>query len=180
MILLVAYLIYRLRSKFSAPSHLLAIRTYVFLPVYDRKTDILFFFFFNQSQCNSAVEGWEQCFWLDERLGKGWNFRCTIVQQCNCMTVWRKQILCGHFHFVRLARSDAKGQLISKCLFGVFNSPKKTNENNLTWGTIVVKSNFFVHFLGELKIPKRHFEINWPLESYDCLLLWAFEKCTSC
>ena len=25
-----------------------------------------------------------------------------------------------------------KGQLISKCLFGVFNSPKKTNENNST------------------------------------------------
>ena len=23
---------------------------------------------------------------------------------------------------------------------------------------------FFVRFLGELKIPKRHFEINWPLE----------------
>ena len=39
--------------------------------------------------------------------------------------------------------------------------PKK-NENNSTWGTIVVKSNFFVRFLGELKIPKRHFEINWP------------------
>ena len=27
----------------------------------------------------------------------------------------------------------------------------------------VVKSNFFVRFLGELKIPKKHFEINWPL-----------------
>ena len=45
----------------------------------------------------------------------------------------------------------------------VFNSPK--NENNSTWGTIVVKSTFFVRFLGELKIPKRHFEINWPLPS---------------
>ena len=22
---------------------------------------------------------------------------------------------------------------------------------------------FFIHFLEELKIPKRHFEINWPL-----------------
>ena len=40
---------------------------------------------------------------------------------------------------------------------------QKTNEINSTWGTIVVKSNFFVHSLGELKIPKRHFEINWPL-----------------
>ena len=24
----------------------------------------------------------------------------------------------------------------------------------------------FVHFLGELKTPKRHFEINWPLGDY--------------
>ena len=40
---------------------------------------------------------------------------------------------------------------------------QKTNENNSTWGTIEVKSNFFARFLGELKIPKRHFEINWPL-----------------
>ena len=41
---------------------------------------------------------------------------------------------------------------------------QKTNKNNSTWDTIVVKrNNFFVRFLGELKIPKRHFEINWPL-----------------
>ena len=40
---------------------------------------------------------------------------------------------------------------------------QKTNENNSTWGTIVVKSIFFIRFMGELKIPKRHFEINWPL-----------------
>ena len=40
---------------------------------------------------------------------------------------------------------------------------QKTNENNSTWGIIVVKSIFFVLFLGELKIPKRHFEINLPL-----------------
>ena len=47
---------------------------------------------------------------------------------------------------------------------------QKKNENNSTWGTIVVKSNFFVQFLGELKIPKRHFEINWPLASeFICL-----------
>ena len=38
---------------------------------------------------------------------------------------------------------------------------QKTNKNNSTWGTIVLKSNFFVHVLGELKIPKRHFENKW-------------------
>ena len=44
---------------------------------------------------------------------------------------------------------------------------QKTNENNSTWVTIVVKSNFFVHSLGELKkIPKRPFEINWPLSRF--------------
>ena len=35
-----------------------------------------------------------------------------------------------------------KCQLISKCLFDVFNSSKKMNKNNLTWGTIVIKSKF--------------------------------------
>ena len=42
---------------------------------------------------------------------------------------------------------------------------QKMNGNNSTWGTIAVKSNVFVSFLGELKIPKRHFEINWPFKN---------------
>ena len=42
---------------------------------------------------------------------------------------------------------------------------QKTNENNLTWGTIVIKLNF----LGKLKIPKRHIQIKWPLT-------WCFLK----
>ena len=37
-------------------------------------------------------------------------------------------------------------------------SPK--NENKSTLGIIVVKSNFFVPFLGELRIPKSPSEIN--------------------
>ena len=41
----------------------------------------------------------------------------------------------------------SKGQLISKCLFGVFNFPiPKKNKNKLTWGIIVVKSNFLFVF----------------------------------
>ena len=56
-----------------------------------------------------------------------------------------------------------KGQLILKCLFGVFKFFQKTNENKSTWGIIVVKSNFFVHFSEELRIPKSSFEINRPL-----------------
>ena len=50
--------------------------------------------------------------------------------------------------------SHTKGQLISKCLFGVFNFLKKTNENKLTWGIIVVKSNLFVHFWRKWMTPK--------------------------
>ena len=58
---------------------------------------------------------------------------------------------------------SSKGQLISKCLFAVLNSPKKrTKTSRLEVPSIVVKLNCFVRFLGELKIPKRHFVINWP------------------
>ena len=71
---------------------------------------------------------------------------------------------------------------------------QKKKESNLTAGTLVVKSNFFVCVWGESKIPKRHFEINWPLhchryltnysssivqahtildfKNHDCLELW--------
>ena len=56
-----------------------------------------------------------------------------------------------------------KGQLISKGIFGVYNISQKTNETKSTWGIIVVKSNLFVRFLGELRIRKSPFEINWPL-----------------
>ena len=53
----------------------------------------------------------------------------------------------------------AEGQLISKCFLGVFNSSKKST--SLLW---YLKSNCFHPFLGQLKTPKRHFEINWTLD----------------
>ena len=56
-----------------------------------------------------------------------------------------------------------KGQLISKCLFGIFNSPKKWTKK-FDFTTMVTSSRIvFVRCLGELKTQKRHFEINWPL-----------------
>ena len=73
----------------------------------------------------------------------------------------------------------SKGQLISKCLLGVFKSFKKkrTETFQLDVLTIVVGSNFFVHFLEELKIPKRHFEIKLPLpEKILCFFAREFEK----
>ena len=59
----------------------------------------------------------------------------------------------------------AKGQLISKCLFGVFNFFQKTNENKSNWGIIVVKSNSFVCFLEESLAWKNHYDFVWPLDS---------------
>ena len=41
----------------------------------------------------------------------------------------------------------------------------KNERKNLTLLLWYLKSNCFRSFLGELKTPKRHFEINWPLVS---------------
>ena len=56
---------------------------------------------------------------------------------------------------------------------------KKTNENNSTWSVIVVKSNFFVRFLGKLKETINcfwdllTFNISWNLRGYE---KWEFIK----
>ena len=57
----------------------------------------------------------------------------------------------------------SKGPLISKYLIGVFNFFQKMNENKLTWGITVVKSNLFVHFLEEMSSWKKYFDSVWPL-----------------
>ena len=44
---------------------------------------------------------------------------------------------------------STKGQIISKCLFVVFNFFQKTNENKLSSGIVVVKLNSFVVLLEE-------------------------------
>ena len=48
-------------------------------------------------------------------------------------------------------------------VFLVYSILPKNKRKHSTWGTIVVKSNFVFHFLGDLKISKRHFKINWTL-----------------
>ena len=53
----------------------------------------------------------------------------------------------------------AKGQLISKGNFSVFNSPKNELEN-VNFCLSLLGQKFFVRFLGELKKPKSPFEIN--------------------
>ena len=60
------------------------------------------------------------------------------------------------------SNGTAKGQLISKGLFGVFNSSKKRTKKFDLASTMVCTSSriIFVRFLEELKTPKRHFGIN--------------------
>ena len=49
-----------------------------------------------------------------------------------------------------------KGQLISKCLFGIFNSPKKrTKKFNFT--TMVPQVDFFCSFFGRIEDTKKAF-----------------------
>ena len=59
----------------------------------------------------------------------------------------------------------AKGQIISKWFFDVFDFLQKTNENKSTWSIIVVKLNSFVRFLEEIEAIKNPFEIISPLEN---------------
>ena len=68
-----------------------------------------------------------------------------------------------------------KGQLFSKCLFGVFNSSKKTNKKfNLTTMVSQVELFLFVFWKNWRYLPKRHFEINWPLGLLRTLFLLNF------
>ena len=53
-----------------------------------------------------------------------------------------------------------KGQLISKCLFFVSSILPKNERKQFDLWYHSSKVELFVRFLGELKIPKRHFEIN--------------------
>ena len=88
-----------------------------------------------------------------------YSFNCLYLHiLCQCTyTVWQKSwydcsntffilnskqnlisdAIAFDFHTIKLER--AKGRLILKCLFVVFNFLQKTNENNSTWGFIVVE-----------------------------------------
>ena len=63
--------------------------------------------------------------------------------------------------FDGLGSVTTKGQLISKCPFGVFNSPKKATKffQALEARTEILEKNWLV-FLGDLKTPIGHFKIN--------------------
>ena len=66
-------------------------------------------------------------------------------------------------NYVLFMYISTKGQLISKCLFGIFNSPKKRT-NKFDFTTLVPQVELFSFIFWEnWKTPKRHFEINWHL-----------------
>ena len=64
--------------------------------------------------------------------------------------------------FYSKINSIPKDQLISKGLFGVFNSSKKRMKNFCP-SSLGQKLKFLFRFLEELETPKFPFEINWPL-----------------
>ena len=70
-----------------------------------------------------------------------------------------------------------KGQLILKCLFGIFNFPPKEQKKRLYYyGTS--SRIISVFWWGELKTPKRHFEINFRSKIEEICLLFFREMKT--
>ena len=56
-----------------------------------------------------------------------------------------------------------KGQLISKGILGILNTPKKQTKK-IGFTTIIPQVKLFLFvFWEKLKTPKRHFDANWPL-----------------
>ena len=83
--------------------------------------------------------------------------------------IWTKFLASLHSQrrsFLLLNLWFCKVQLILQCLFGIFDSPAKNNQNIRLYyyGTSI--QIVFVRFLRELKPLKRHFEINWALAKW--------------
>ena len=64
------------------------------------------------------------------------------------------------------SKDFGRGQLISKCLFGVFNFFQKTHKNKSTWGIIVYSKVKFIRlFFGRIvSLKKKHYDFFWPLQ----------------
>jgi hypothetical protein len=90
-------------------------------------------------------------------FNQNWNshFRSTFWKQSFWFThlwIWKK----GDF-LTKILK--VKGQIISKCLFGVFNFFQKTNENT----SHSSKNKFICSFFEELTAWQFAFKISWPL-----------------
>ena len=78
-------------------------------------------------------------------------------------------------HFLILLSSLAKGQTKSKCFQADISSKKWRNEFAFT-SMIPQVDLFSFAFWRKLKTPKRHFEINWHLTSWDSILSNIFRN----
>ena len=60
--------------------------------------------------------------------------------------IWRNSGNANHFTYYLMKGNCSKGQLISKCHFGVFNFLQKNEQKKSTWGFVVVE--FVLSFFG--------------------------------
>ena len=107
----------------------------------------------------SRKDGWKPTFWTQMK-----NQCHSSIKIVSSRKNFEKALI-----FVTFA-VWSKGQLISKCLFGIFDSSKKpTKKSDLTTMVPPVELFSFI-FWKNLKTPKRHFEINWPLTALYSLI----------
>ena len=130
-------------------------------PRINRGAYIYFFsvcFSANKSNCWQFYEG--RRYTLQSRWNRGGS-RGAIVPPPDFGRV-------GNKTFAIKCHSITKGQLISKCLFGIFNSSKKQTKK-FDLSTYYGTSSWivFVLFWEELETAKRHFEINCLLTLKD-------------
>ena len=101
------------------------------------------------------------------------NIRAVFVRNCSLGSyAMNKNISLGPLNGSIVWLLASKGQLISKCLFLTSFLPENKRKN-LTLLLWYLKSKLFLFvFWKNWRQPKRHFEINWPLEA-KALILWV-------
>ena len=95
---------------------------------------------------------------------------CRLFLPWSIIFIWNQRQWSSLSTFKLYNLGHTKGQLISKYIFGIFNSPKKqTKKFDST--TMVPQVDLFSFISWKnLKTLKKHFEINWPLPIF---VLWV-------
>ena len=104
-------------------------------------------FWWKKSRIVRYLQVWQNMYYDFHKIGWLKIVERSIIMSCVDQFCRRKLDFAHH----------AKGQIISKWFFGVFNFLLKTNKNKSIWGIIVVKSNSFVRFLEEMEDTKKPF-----------------------
>ena len=82
-------------------------------------------------------------------------FHQNFLKKDTLLGIWKFKLISNFLW----EQKNTKGQLISKCLFGVFTFFQKANETSRQ----ILESNFFVRYLEETPDWESHFEFVWPL-----------------